>query len=428
MTTEFLPELRYRVAGFLTAEADGQDDAARDDAWRTLFLLRLTCKDFAQIAIIKRVLFKELTLYATEPSATRVRDADLSFLTPFVQTVTLIPTEYDVDLLFADYHALRTSLGENTMPEEEMSRDFTTRHGMARRDDAVIKNGELARIWGKLFMQLQAIHSINVPARIGDHPLLPDLEYDHEVSELRDLIRNRSQDNYHQFFRTIVECLAYTTPNFKTIDIDCEIVNSFRDWTGAAWQQLDLHGLSSLKFTSFDFWDELDSTQRPQRDESIMHAVGRFLTKCSSNLQTFKLDRFVDFPTLEPPLLTSYGLRGLRFLSLGGLWIISHRLGKDIANMPHLETIHLRDCKPGDDDVDWKPVFDAIRHHKMPMYVHFDGCYSQKSNGWEHCNVLMDPAAFDTSLAEAERDVDRDLILYLANRGPWTGLLQKTFG
>ena len=129
------------------------------------------------MAIIKGALFKGRTIYATQPSATRIRDTDLSFLAPFIQRVTFIPTECDVDLLFNEFCLVRTLLGGNTATDEEMTAEFTTRQRLARRGDIIFKSGELVRVWTALFPQLKVVKDIDVPELIGDHPLLLDSPY-----------------------------------------------------------------------------------------------------------------------------------------------------------------------------------------------------------------------------------------------------------
>ena len=316
---------------------------------------------------------------------------------------------------------------DKDLTREEVTSEFASYRQKALVDDGVVRSGELERVWAPLFQVFQTPVAIHIPSWIGEHPVLFTQHEYYEHFSSRIPLRNSSQSNYGQFFRTIVRCLASSKAIIRGIEIDCEIVNSFRGWQTSAWQQVKLEHLQTLSFTSYEFWDAQEHDGSYERDNAIANAVNQFLTKCSSDLMVLGVERYVDHPRIRTPSLSASGIFGLRSLSLEGVRIRSDLLAHDISNMPFLRKIYLRDCNTDPAAYFWKPILIAVHYHGNITSFEMEKCWLKGGEYEGRFFFNLHEYTFDEDVARLSNDEDKDLYRYFADRGPWTNLLEDRY-
>ncbi|KAJ9609670.1 hypothetical protein H2200_005998 [Cladophialophora chaetospira] len=426
--TEFLPELRYWVAEIIATEADHLYGIKQDEARMTLYALRLVCKDFANMGVVKAALFKSLNLDATWEDLRLVQATDLSFLAPYIRKVTIRPSLHNVDLDFMDFKCYYLSKVGKLLSDEEVNLEFESYQDKSRIDDTLMKSGELERVWTALFKQFRKSIKIVIPSWIGQHPLLFNWDEFWEAASSRIPLREGSLMNYKQLFRTVLRCLVSSDVIVRGIEADCEIMNSFRDWQSSDWRQLVLDKLKVLKFTSYEFWDAIEHDGFRERDNAIFNAIGQFLGKCPSDLRVLGIQRYVDCPRILIPSLSASGIRGLRPLSLEGILLGPHLLALDISSMLYLKSVYLRDCDTRPTEGQWKAVLVSVHHHTNSIRFEMDNCRGRRGDHEWDFFFSFNTATFDEDVACLRYEDERELYRYLARRGPWTNGLEICYG
>ncbi|KAJ9609668.1 hypothetical protein H2200_005996 [Cladophialophora chaetospira] len=399
---------------------------------------RLTCKDFAQMGIVKAALFKSLDLSAEAWNVDLIKNTELTFLLPYVRKVVLRPSPYNLDLDFEDYKDLRSISNDAPSTHIEMATEYKSCRRRARRDKDLIFSGELERVWTRLFGQLQSPSGFVIDSLIGDHPLLPDSlpnsssgDYD-DYEDDRAILRSSSLTNYNDFFHAIVRCVATSKTKIKAVEVDCEMAHFFSGWKRDAWKELHLDSLQALRLHPCKF--SVPEEHQEERDDSLAEILDHFLAKCPATLESFFCEGNVIDPAPSMPLLKKYGIQNLRSIELCGLAIQVPDFSMDIAESPHLREIRLRFCCPvSDDDAEWKPLLDAIHHHSNVRRLEFEGVWNRNIYNLSF-DFNLDPLlTVEGHLAayKASRHHNRgnlDLLLYLAKKGPWSEKLQGLYG
>ena len=392
--------------------------------------LRQTCKGFAASAIIKAALFTDLTLEATEEQLQPTEKAKATFFAPFVRKLEILPSLYNVDLSLEDFKSFRP---DSDLTVEDAFDQYNRR---AQYDANMIKSGELEAFWTQLFQNFNVIKKLDLPTFMCDHPILlplPDQdEYGPDFAPYhRPTLRDSSRSNYNQVFETVVRCLAHTNVKVEAIHIDCELALAYDGWSGNAWKQLSLSRLQDVRFVSSGLWDD-DWTLHVQ-NHAITVAVSNVLATCPPSLQKFELDRNVDFPRILAPHFGYFGLRQLRSLYLGGVLIDVLQFAQDVANMPTLKGLSLRDCHPEPRGQTWKPLLQAIHHHAKPMRIRFDHFWGLGSHEWTFIfrldpTKLAESSEFEKLLAGRGQSNDLELFRYLEGRGMWSTKMEEYYG
>jgi hypothetical protein len=117
-------------------------------------------------------------------------------------------------------------------------------------------------------------------------------------------------------------------------------------------------------------------------------------------------------------------LKNLKTIHLENVTIETAKLAAEIAEMPVLRKIFIRDCGPSPPR-SWKAILQAIHHHSKPMAAYLN--VTSLRGKLFIAFPWLEPTTHVADGAALKWDFDEALFAYLASAGPWTQQLEKSY-
>ncbi len=368
-----------------------------------------------------------MELEATADDVGFLRDnfGAVSTIAPFVRTVVLSPSKYDVDLDQNSFEQIRsfdqgslynelvatacetTPLYDADLDEwlsvttPEAGKVFEVYHNRALADRNVLSNGTLEDLWTTLFREFKPSVHLKLLGFIGHNPFFDpgaDSSCMNTCRSDRVILRHSSLSTYDNYLQAVVASLGSAKTKVRRITLDCELLLAFSGWDKSTWDQLRLDNLRRLTliapetwgrpdwgqadFDEADWddsdWDETDwggedVPDHHNRDDRISSAMDHILAKCPPGLEHFGFVRSVNYPTVLLPTFLDHGLQSIRSLHLETIVVHNAALVKDISKMPALRSIYMRNCKSRLSD--WTSIYQACFRHANRVSLDMDECW-----------------------------------------------------
>ncbi|KAK5233407.1 hypothetical protein LTR47_005500 [Exophiala xenobiotica] len=428
----------------------------RDLTRCTLLTLRETCKDFAIMGNIKTVLFRKISLHATEDNLNQLRQTNMAAFANFVQAIDFYPSPYPV---YPEFQVFKASLDMRTINiatrkichtcnhrprEEHMSSHNCGRHACAaidatyhalwtcaQKDTAVVGTGALQKAWAETLSAFENADVISLRPLVGDRGGDSSKKFEVVVPTNRDCcawlvtIESQSMGNCGDLlFRAVIQALSSTGRLIKTFSLACELSTTFENQgTEPYWDGLSLKGLESLEVLYMPS-SRIDTNDYfPGNGPSAFH----FLVEQSQHtLQHLKLIAEAPRIPMKWPL-NKWDFPKLRELEFQGFNTIAGGFANDIFRFQTLERVIIKCYEPYDDDVP-RSVFDAIRGNPNILHVEIgDIPLNFKSvTHWSLTFDILDEIDVQSTTGPVE-DMKRSLRLYLSRKGDWDDILDRFF-
>ncbi|KAK5190574.1 hypothetical protein LTR92_009622 [Exophiala xenobiotica] len=471
LPTEALYMIVRQLVGDLWVDA--ADEGQRRPVYSTLRNLRLTCKAFESMAVIKQELFRDLHLWATHEEVARLEQTDLSRIGGFVTTVNLYPSPYFAELKLKDYRDIlviqNTHLAEPAYAtdydllrcqfpwrkhghcqnhsqilgaEDQTAMEYDSYRRCADRDQALIKQERLQRIWTALMQGLGNLRECNLRpvvglklplrAKVTEPTILSTSVCDAECQHFTTLT-HAAAPSMDLLFKALLECLCLARPRLTSILFDGDFRETFtREWVDPWWDKLKLDHLTRLRFDSIPFNNVDGDEDRRDLAQNAETALAALLGKSHSTLENLTLDRFwEDVTRMTWQSISTLDFPQLRSLDLTNILVSPRLLAEDLKCLPRLKELLMDDCLTDEDGTTWKPFFDSIRQHPNELRLDLEKV-GRVSGPFEDEKLF----SFDFGTEGHRQDqlrcplpiaVDKDLTLYLSNRGHWSQILEAFF-
>jgi hypothetical protein len=425
------------------------------------------------MAVIKQELFHDLHLWATHEEIARLEQTDLSRIGGFVTAVNLYPSAYFAELKLKDYrdilliqnmHLAEPELasnytlqdcqiymgehdhGQNNSQilgvEDQTEMEYESYKRCAERDQALVKEGRLQRIWTAVMQGLGNLRECNLRpvvglelplrAKVTEPTILSTSVCDDECEHFTSLT-HAAAPSMDLLFIALLECLCLARPRLTSIQIDGDPRETFtRKWVEPWWDKLKLDHLATLRFQGIPFNNEDDNGDRLEVGQNAQTALAAFLEKSHSTLEELELDRFwEDRAPMTWQSISRLDFPQLRSLDLTCILISPSLLAGDLKCLPRLQELVLVDCLTEEDGTAWKLFFDTIRQHPNEIRLDLDEVRPVR-------NPFEDEKAWSFAFgAEGHRQdqlpyqvpttVYEELTLYLSNQGDWTQSIEAFF-
>ncbi|KIY02496.1 uncharacterized protein Z520_00961 [Fonsecaea multimorphosa CBS 102226] len=435
--------------------------------------LRLTCRYFADMAIIKSVLFDHITLRATKDQLSRVLETSFATIGRFVTKVTFKPSLSSPQVTIEDfrrvkdmwtcqlreaepcdpadwneiwhlYHGLgvKRSLGYGTV---DAAYDFYTQ--CATDDMEIVQNGSLQRAWVKVLKTFSKASSFvigNVPSFWPRWVHSGDFDDKYKSCAFCEsntgILTEMSSFGEATLFGLVTGCLASAHMRIEDLALDCNVLRN------AKLEDLQSSQLRWEHLTQLRFYEGPYSCCGPLAvfsgsDSDSIRCVDRLcsaLVKGAQNsLQALSIENaycFQDVPVSWHTHL-DMDLPALRSLNLTNATFPAQTLGRVLEKCHGLRYLGFEERSCSENGV-FKPLFDAIRQHPNPLRFHFKGCLATQYNycadlhfNWEDSRVVSEPIheSYPSSIHEDMRELHKSLGLYLASQGEWDDHLEYWF-
>jgi hypothetical protein len=441
-------------------------------ARETLLNLRLTSREFADLAIVNAVLFEKLEFQATKDSLTRLKQTNVASLAPFVKELSFLPTFYFATLGYSDFQRLHLNIADHPQPLEnhrqsavrkfveeyrngeshrvvpvthdknEMSDAYEDYIDRANLDLDLMVNGSFHDVWLKCFQSFQMLTSIHLYTALLVHPFIPPwpctaviehIETYDRCDKCIESFKILSQDfglTGHLVFRTVVGCMVVANTQIQILAIDWELLITLgEEWQSPGWQLLSLDHLAKLVVRHADdalhFEERNGVSSRVNRETSVK----TLLDKTHATLQHLKVTYQV-FGSLDWPSMSSIGFPCLRHLDIEGVRIDLDLFAVDISHLRMLEQIDLANIGIVQREGHWKPVFDALREHQPRLkHISFDEIDHESGFNWS-TRVTEDELRGADPGEESwsyPHPLGNSLWRYLTKRGNWDDALKAWF-
>ncbi|KAK5192566.1 hypothetical protein LTR92_007741 [Exophiala xenobiotica] len=435
----------------------------RDLTQCTLLTLRETCKDFAIMGNIKAVLFRKISLHATEDNLNQLRQTNMTAFANFVHAIDFYPSPYPV---YAEFQAFKARLDIRTINittrkichtcnqrsrEEHVSSHKCGRHASAtidieatydalwtcaQNDTAVVETGTLPKAWAKTLSAFENVDAISLRSLLGGcyhdgsnfEIVVPT---NHDCCGWLVTIASRSMGNCGDLlFKAVIQALSPVGRLIKTFSLTCELSTT---WVNQGiepyWDGLSFEGLESLEVL-------YRPSSRVETDLFAAHAPRtsfHFLVEQSHHtLQHLKLvaeDPYTVYMSWPPE---KWDFSKLRELEVEGFGFDPRALANDIYRFQALERVTLKSCGPQEDDGDWRYVFEAIRENLNILHVEIGHIpvyfLGTDTTYWsltlDMLDEIDDQSTSTTDRLEAMR---RSLRLYLSRKADWDDILEGFF-
>jgi hypothetical protein len=407
---------------------------------------------------IKTVLFRKISLHATEDNLNQLRQTNMVAFADFVHAIDFYPSPYPV---YAEFQAFKASLDMRTINiatrkichtcnhrsrEEHMSSHNCGRHACAaidatyhalwtcaQKDTAVVGTGALQKAWAETLSAFKNADVISLRPLVGDRGGDSSKKFEIVVPTNRDCcawlvtIPSRSMGLCGDLLlKAVIQALSSTGRLIKTFSLSCALSTTFwRGETEPYWDGLSHEGLESLEVLympdrRIDADDEL-----PGDGPSSFHFL---LEHSQHTLQHLKLDAAIPYITMffAPK---KWDFPKLRELEFKGFEFDAQELASDICRFQALKRVTLKNSEPWDDDGAWRYVFEAIRGNLNILHVEFGDVHNQNISWpgrWSLKFDMLDEVDVQPTTDPVEV-MKRSLCLFLSRKADWDDILEGFF-
>jgi hypothetical protein len=226
---------------------------------------------------IKAVLFRKISLHATEDNLNQLRQTNMAAFATFVHAIDFYPSPYPVAAEFQDFKAIlpmRTinietrkichtcnhrsreahvsshKCGRHACAAIDIDATYDALWTCAQKDTAVVETGALQKAWAKTLSAFENVDVISLRSLIGDRcddsrkfeiALPTNCDYTFpslSTGNCGDLL-----------FKAVIQALSSTGRLMKTFSLACELSSTLRSrGTDPYWDGLSLEGLEGLEF------------------------------------------------------------------------------------------------------------------------------------------------------------------------------------
>ncbi|KIW74634.1 hypothetical protein Z517_11404 [Fonsecaea pedrosoi CBS 271.37] len=473
-TVQLDPSILYLIIRQLTNDVkignsmeDGSQSSLNLPARRTLQNLRLTSRCFANMAIIKSVLFSHITLYATAEHLDRVLKTDFATFGQFVKKVIFKPSLCSPDLTSEDFRSLlavhlcqvSSNHSGDTAKWSQIwymylkfgapspgimlskSAAFSIYEECAASDKDVVLNGSLQSAWIRLLKQFSQASSFVV----GNMPgLWPPWVYDlnNRIDKPcpfcdRKIFLLSKMSSYGQvmLIKAVTQCLAGAQVRIGDLALDCNVMRG--QGLGDLWNsQLQLNSMTQLTLQEEPYLPHsgADMAIQPVIISRACSLFSALVTKAQNSLQVLTIenaDRNTRFIRLPWHTCLDMNLPALRRLCVKNLIFPAAALASILGKCGRLQFLSFEDFEwPRGGTLALKPVFDAIRQHPNSLRLDFRGTTGPKGVEFrfkcQDHRVFGEPEPLPGN-PEGEYEMQTSLRLYLAGQGEWDDHLRTWF-
>ncbi|KAI1609615.1 hypothetical protein EDD36DRAFT_76675 [Exophiala viscosa] len=457
-----LPSIVLRTIAMQLVD-DLKDNALCKKAVSVLCSLRLTCRELAQMGLIKTVLFSSINLYATKNNMLRVEQTDFSAIGPSIRQINFFPSPYFYNLKFSDFKKMldlhnaqitdsnlcercsarlvrnnfqETCDGRYPLSRDEILMRYQSYMERACEDKHSAIDGWLAKVWVKMLRFSQYVDTIKLcPASQATsqmpYPLVQvDCGECHTCCENVGLIDAMAGGSGDCLLTAVYGALASSLP-IKNLSIECELMDATTaNWRALRWRTAILEQVEPLIIKELPYGMRGHSDDSA-RDVKASVLVSDALWEVRKTVQhIILLRRSWPMAPRRSDLLPFFGYNGefpcLRFLDLKSFYLWTSYFTSFIASCAALQTLSLEKCKIAGPDGEWKAFFDSVRERPRALHLTFYGMGS-KDGPWDFNSGLGRNAGDGVSTSDSAAGLQKSLFLYLSRLAGWDTVLEDRF-
>ncbi|KAK4938681.1 hypothetical protein LTR10_020949 [Elasticomyces elasticus] len=436
---------------------DLKDDPLREEAISTLCSLRLTCRELAEMGLIKAVLFSSINFHGTKNNMLKVERTDFRAIGPFIRQINFFPSPYFNDLstrrfktmLDVHYALLREPglcwccsidsfqeyiegqfVGRYPLSQDEISMRYQAYKECALDDQHSAIDGSLAKVWATMLQFSRHVDTIKLcpvskalsqmPYRIAE--IAPGACDCLDNVGFIDSLAGGSGDC---LFTAVGDALASTFLPVRTFSIECELKNSLTaDWRALHWETPILEQVETLIIGMVPF--DIFGHQGPDREVKADRLFSKVLKKVHNTVQRIILIREGRISDFLPLPWDNFNFSCLRYLEAKSFMVDLSSFIGFIATCAALDMLSLEKCGMDGPDREWKDFFDSVRERPRALQLTLYENWPDTDDTWSFDSRLGINAGSRESMFGLVH-LQKSLFLYLSGRAGWDTVLEDHF-